>query len=128
MSFVLNWSGEPEEGLWFANKSIAACPRHATWHHATRAHALRLLEQFEDAVECYQEATAALPDYIMPHIGLATCFAEMGRREDARRQAEEVLRINPAFSIARHTRMSHYRKPEHTARRLAALRLAGLPE
>lgn len=128
MSFVLNWAGEAEQGLWFADKAIAACPLHSTWHLATRAHALRLLERFDEAIECYDESIAALPHYIMPHIGRATCLAEMGRIDEARRQAAEVLRINPAFSVARHTAMSHYRMQEHTERRLEALRAAGLPD
>ena len=128
MAFVLNWSGEPEEALWFADKAVTACPLHATWHLAVRAHSLRLLKRFDDAVEAYQEAVNALPHYIMPRIGFATCLAEIGEIEAARRQAEAALRINPAFSLSRHTGMSAYRKQEHTLRRLAAMRLAGLPE
>jgi TolB-like protein/DNA-binding SARP family transcriptional activator len=128
MAFVLNWSGEPQEALWFADKAVTACPLHATWHLAVRAHSLRLLKRFDDAVEAYQEAVNALPHYIMPRIGFATCLAEIGEIEAARRQAEAALRINPAFSIARHTGMSAYRRQEHTLRRLAGMRAAGLPD
>jgi TolB-like protein len=127
LAFVLNWAGEPEEALWFADKAISACPLHSTWHLAVRAHALRLLGRFDAAIEAYHEATTALPHYVMPHIGLATCLAEMGRLEEARRQVGEVLRINPAFSTARHTAMSAYRKPEHTRRRNVAMAAAGFP-
>jgi hypothetical protein len=51
----------------------------------------------------------------------------MGKLDEAREQAREVLRINPDFSIERHTSMSQYRLPEHANRRLRALRAAGLP-
>lgn len=128
LAFVLNWAGEAEEALWFADRSIAACPLRNTWHLAVRAHALRLLQRFEGAIEAYQEAVAALPHYIMPRIGFATCLAEIGRVQEARRQAAAVLEMQPAFSIARHTAMSAYRMPEHTQRRREALRAAGLPE
>ena len=128
MAFVLNWSGEAEKALWFADKAISACPLHSTWHLAVRAHSLRLLGRFDDALEAYHEAVAALPHYLMPRVGLATCLAEIGRMGEARHQAAEVLRINPAFSIARHTGMSAYRKAEHTERRMAAMRAAGLPD
>lgn len=128
MAFVLNWAGEPQEALWFADKAIAACPLRSTWHLAVRAHALRLLRRFDDALAAYDEAIAALPHYIMPRIGLATCLAEIGRIGEARQQAAEVLRINPAFSIAQHAAMSAYREAEHAERRLVAMRAAGLPE
>ncbi len=52
----------------------------------------------------------------------------MGRLEDARTQAAQVLRFDPKFSVARYAQALTYRLPEHTQRSLDALREAGLPE
>jgi TolB-like protein/DNA-binding SARP family transcriptional activator/Flp pilus assembly protein TadD len=128
LAFVLTWAGDPEQAEHFALKAIAACPLHSGWHLATLAHAQRLQRRFERALHSYEDAIRHLPSYIMPRIGLAMCLAEMGRIEEARRQAAEVLRLDPRFSTARHAAMSRYRDEEHARRRLVALRAAGLPD
>jgi len=127
LAFVLTWAGQPEEAIRAAERAIKFCPLHSAWYLDTLAHAQHLLRHFDRAVISYRQVILRLPDYIMPRIGLAACYAEMGRLVEAREQAQEVLRINPDFSIERHTAMSQYRLPEHTLRRLRALRAAGLP-
>ncbi len=66
--------------------------------------------------------------FINPHIGLTACYAEMGRLEDARAQAAEVLRIDPRYSIGRYATALAYKQPERAQRSLDALREAELPE
>ncbi len=127
LAFVLTRAGHPEEAARTAERAIEFCPLHSGWYLDALAHAQLLLRQFDKAVMTYRQAIMRLPDYIMPRIGLAACYAEMGRLAEARAQAQEVLRIDPDFSIRRHTAMSQYRLPEHTDRRLRALRVAGLP-
>ncbi len=127
LAFVLTRAGHPEEAARTAERAIEFCPLHSGWYLDALAHAQLLLRQFDKAVMTYRQAIMRLPDYIMPRIGLAACYAEMGRLAEARAQAQEVLRIDPDFSIRRHTAMSQYRLPKHTDRRLRALRVAGLP-
>ena len=76
----------------------------------------------------YEKAIKQTPDFIMLHIGLTACYAEMGRLEEARTQAAEVLRIDPRYSIGRYATVLTYKQPEHAQRSLDALREAGLPE
>jgi adenylate cyclase len=81
-----------------------------------------------EAVVLYQRSINQTPDYINPHIGLTACYAAMGRLEDARTQAAEVLRIDPKFSAVQYATALTYKQPEHAQRSLDALREAGLPE
>ncbi len=127
LAFVLTWAGEPEEAARTAERAIAYCPLHSPWYLDTLGHARFLLKQHDRAVASYREAIVHLPDYVMPRIGLAACYAEMGRLAEAREQAREVLRIWPHFSIEQHAAMSRYRLAEHTERRNRALKAAGLP-
>ena len=46
----------------------------------------------------------------------------MGRLEDARAQAAQVLRLDPKFSVARYDQALTYRLPEHARRTHDALR------
>jgi adenylate cyclase len=52
-------------------------------------------------------------------------YSESGRLEDARAEAEEVLRINPKFSIEKWGKAA---KGANKEQFVAALRKAGLPE
>ncbi|MGR3715823.1 MAG: adenylate/guanylate cyclase domain-containing protein [Thermohalobaculum sp.] len=127
---ALNWAGRPEEALILAQKAMRFSPLHPSWYVWTAAHANRLLGRYEKAVVLYQRAINRTPDYISPRIGLTACYAEMGRLEDARAQAAEVLRIDPRYSIGRYaTALTYtYKLPEHAQHNLDALREAGLPE
>ncbi len=80
-------------------------PLHPSWYVWVAAHANRLLGRYEEAVVLYQRAINQTPDYISPHIGLTACYAAMGRLEDARTQAAEVLRIDPRYSIGRYAKV-----------------------
>ncbi len=48
--------------------------------------------------------------------------------EEAKREAAEIVNINPAFAITRYANALTYKNPEHAERALGALRKAGLPE
>ena len=128
LGFALNWVGRPEEALNLARKAMRFSPLHPSWYVTVAAHANRLLGRYEEAVVLYQRAINQTPENITPHIGLTACYAEMGRLEDARAQAAEVLRIDPRYSIGRYATTLPYKQPEHAQRSLDALREAGLPE
>jgi hypothetical protein len=55
---------------------------------------------------------------------MTTVYSESGHLEDARAEAEEVLRINPKFSLKKFEKIVTGSNKE---RSIAALRKAGLP-
>ncbi len=128
LGLTLNWAGRPEEALNLARKAMRFSPLHPSWYVYVAAHACRLLGRYEEAVVLYQRSINQTPEYILPHIGLTACYAEMGRLEDARSQAAKVLRIDPKYSIGRYARAMTYKQPEHAQLNRDALREAGLPE
>jgi len=128
LGFALNWAGRPEEAISLAQKAMRFSPLHPSWYVVVAAHAYRLLKRHQDAVVLYQMAIKQTPNYISAHIGLTASYAEMGRLDDARTQAAEVLRIDPRYSIGRYATALTHKQPEHAQRSLDALRDAGLPE
>jgi adenylate cyclase len=50
------------------------------------------------------------------------------RLEEARKEAAEVLRINPRFTIESYKRLAVFKDPKDVEHRLDGLRKAGLPE
>jgi adenylate cyclase len=63
-----------------------------------------------------------------PRVWLASAYAQAGQVEEARKEAAEVLRINPDFTIQGYRRLWAYKDPKDAEHRLEGLRKAGLPE
>ena len=60
------------------------------------------------------------------HWALVICHIELGREEEARAAAAEILRINPQFSTEAVRPFMPNKDPARTEHQLAALRKAGL--
>jgi hypothetical protein len=62
-------------------------------------------------------------------VNLVWAYSELGREQEARAEAAEVLRISPSFSVEElKRRLPYWREPraERAERQLAELRKAGL--
>ena len=69
-----------------------------------------------------------LPNMQVSHLRLATAYAQLGQLEEARKEAAEVLRINPGFTIQGYKRNLLYKAPKDAEHRIDGMRKAGLPE
>jgi len=128
LAVTLNWSGRPEEACALIQKAMRLSPVNPAWFYSVLAHAYRLLERYEEAVDLYEDAIALTPHHIGPHIGLTSCYAELGQDQKARAQAQEILKISPGFTISKYAKSMTYKIAEHSKRSLEALIKAGLPE
>lgn len=59
---------------------------------------------------------------------LAAIYGETGRRDDARREVEALLKLDPDYTLRRLHAFATYRDPAESERLISALRAAGLPE
>jgi hypothetical protein len=59
---------------------------------------------------------------------MAASYAMLGRTEEARAAATDVLRINPDFTLQAYAAHVPYRNRTDVERDLTAFRKAGLPE
>ena len=75
----------------------------------------------------YKKAIKRAPDFLTAHLQLAATYIHLGREEEARAEAAEVLRINPKFSLERYAKRSPLNKAE-LEQEIDALRKAGLPD
>jgi tetratricopeptide (TPR) repeat protein len=62
-------------------------------------HAYRSAGQCEKAIVPIKQALSLNPAIIPARVNLAVCYIELGREEEARAEAAEVLRRNPNFSV-----------------------------
>ena len=96
---ALLFAGRPEEAIPMFQKAIRLNPNAATNTFVYLGNALRNAGRFEEAVSAYKKGIQRAPDNIIAHIGLGATYSLMGREKEARAEAEEVLRINPKFSL-----------------------------
>jgi tetratricopeptide (TPR) repeat protein len=82
--------------------------------------------RIEEAIGALKRAITRYPDLINAHRVLALCYSELGRKEEARAAAAEVLRLNPQFSLEVWGRRLPVKEQATLERYLTALRKAGL--
>ena len=122
----LNYAGRAEEAIPLFEKAIRLNPFGPSWYFQNLAVSYQLTGQLEKAVTLYMKALRLAPDYIMAHLGLAGVCSLLGRDEEAGAEAEEVLRINPQFSLESFAEALPYENQAHLDRIIEALRKAGL--
>jgi len=59
---------------------------------------------------------------------LCSVYSLLGRMEEARVEANEVLQLKPKFSLKRLEKFVPYKNPEVKKRFIDSLRMAGLPD
>ncbi len=126
---MLNFAGRPEEALGMTEKAMRLDP-HYQPIYVHYVHILgwtyRLMGRYEEAIPALKKALTLNPDFWPSHLNLALIYNELGREEEARAEAVEVLRINPNYSLEVWKQSTPYKDPAVLERLVAALRKAGL--
>ncbi|MCP4335482.1 MAG: tetratricopeptide repeat protein [Gammaproteobacteria bacterium] len=125
---VLTKCGLPKPGLQRIRKAMRLCPVFPPWFYVHWGQTCRVLGKIDESIEAYQEMLRQDPDQLEGHIGLAGIFSESRDMKKAKKHADEVLRIDPGFSISRYFSSIAFRDQGIIARFAGALSEAGLPD
>jgi tetratricopeptide (TPR) repeat protein len=126
LGWNLNQSGRPEEAIPVLKKALRLNPFPRSSYFLNLGIAYRMTGRYEEAIAIFKKAIKKAPDYLPVHINLAASYIHLGREEEARAEAAEVLRINPKFSLERTAKRSVYKNKAALDRYIDALRKAGL--
>jgi len=96
---VLYFSGRTDDAIPLFQKAIRLNPNGPFYFFRDYGHVLRAKRRFDESISAYQKALQQNPNNIDVHLGLAATYSLMGRKKEACNEAEEVLRINPKFSL-----------------------------
>ncbi len=118
----------PEEASPMFQKAIRLNPNAPAITFVQLGHSFTDSGRFEEAIPAYKKGIQRAPDYIFAHLGLVTTYSLMGRDKEARAEAEEVLRINPKFSVDQmaKTGLTFYKDQWQIDKIVNAWRKAGL--
>ena len=123
---ALNYSSRYSEAISAFEKAIRLDPIPAVATLMGLAHSLRMVGRYEEAVAIFKKLLQKLPDHLVGQLGLTATYSMMGRDQDARAQAKEVLRIDPNFSVDSYSKRHGYKNKDDWNRHMDALRKAGL--
>jgi adenylate cyclase len=87
-----------------------------------------LLRQHKQALDPSRECAARVPNVRLGHLGLAAAYAQLGRLDEARAEAAEILRVDPTWTMKKSVKLLPFKCPEHAEHFFDGLRKAGLPE
>jgi TolB-like protein/class 3 adenylate cyclase len=126
MAGVLGCSGRWEESIIYGKKSIRLnpFPPPNSFHWLGRAYFMT--EQYDEAIQTFKKALDVSPNYLPAHAFLAASYSSLDRETEAAAAAEEVLKINPKFSLEFYAKTLPYKNKADVKRYVAALRKAGL--
>jgi len=83
---------------------------------------------YEEAIAAGKEAVRLQPDGLFARLRLALAYALSGRENEARVEVNEVLRINPRYSIEYYRSSTPFKNPADMELEVNALLKAGLPK
>jgi tetratricopeptide (TPR) repeat protein len=121
--WALTQVGRAEEGVAWIRRAMRLNPFHPSWYWNDLAIACYGASRFEEALEANKRGGDGRS---WTRARIAACYAQLGRMEEARAAAAEVLRLDPAFHLS--TVKLAYKFPADRDRVLDGMRKAGLPE
>jgi adenylate cyclase len=120
--------GQPAKAIEIAKAQMRLDPFHPHFAPLIAGIAYYLLKEYQAAQRWLREATGRAPNHQYGHAFLAAAYAQLGRVEDARSEAAEVLRVNPQYTIGTQKQVSILKRFEDSSHLVDGLRKAGLPE
>ena len=126
LGFLLRMVGKPKEAIPVIQKALRLEPM------APDIYVRQLALDYFQAGDC-KEALAACdkglkrqPDHLISRVIMAAVYGSCGREAEARKEASEVLRINPKFNVESFMGNTPYKNPSDRDRVVRGLRKAGL--
>jgi len=124
-------AGKPEQALPLMEKLFRLSPFPVLGNFTGAAIAYNLAGQYEKSAEVSRKAIQRFPPNYLVYVQYSISTSLLGRTEEARASVNELLRLNPQFSIEQFKAfMSRIGMKDQTAveKFVEALRKAGLPE
>jgi adenylate cyclase len=125
LAMSLNYAGRAQEAIPLFEKAIRLNPFPPAFYYMNLGNSYRLLGGFEEAVAMYKKTVALSPNNIIAFVNLAGTCGLMGKEEEAKAAAAEILRLNPKWSIEYYAKTSLFKDRDRV---VEGLRKAGLPE
>lgn len=126
LAISLNYAGYPNEGLEAIKRATRLNPLKPFFYVWTEGQSNYLLGRYEEAAKLFEQVAGANPEFPAGHKMLAATYAEIGRIQDAKWAAGELLTIAPGFNLSSEAERISYKNTVVLQRYIEGLRAAGL--
>ena len=128
--WVCNFAGDGGRASEHFERTIRLSPLDPEMGHTLTglAFAKLLMERYEDALDTSRSAMALLPSSLPPLRAAIVASMQLGKVEQARKMAQQILALSPSFSAGQFRRVQPFRHAPFVETYMSALRAAGLPE
>lgn len=120
--------GRVEEALSMLEKALSLNPMPPNWYLHEFGSCYRLMGRYEEAIAVNKRVLNRSPDYLNSRLNLIVTYMMSGEEEAARKEAVEVLKQRPDFSIERFLKHFPYKDQKIIDGFRVDLRKAGLPD
>jgi adenylate cyclase len=122
----LAWADQTEEAILVSQNALRLNPFSTDWELWFSGTVYALAERYEEALSYFKKAQKRNPDNMWAYASLASNYAQLGREEEARAAAKELLRLNPKFSASQYEKALWCKNRDKWNYYINGLRKAGL--
>ncbi|MBW2608463.1 MAG: tetratricopeptide repeat protein [Deltaproteobacteria bacterium] len=126
LGLILRFAGRPQEAAPMHERAIRLNPMPPAQYLYQLSLCYTFIGEYEKAIAICKEALHKNPDDFVGRITLTIAYSSLGRDEEARSEAKEVLRIHPKFALEYASKTWPYKNDTDRDFVLNALRKAGL--
>jgi len=130
LALITQNAGDRERGIGLVKKAMRLAPYYPPWYlnilgvsYCMSGKHEKAVVPLKKAIERFKEERGAV---IIPTLLLMHVYVELGRVEEARALAAEVIKIDPEFTLESRRKALLFKNPADSERHLNALRKAGL--
>jgi TolB-like protein/class 3 adenylate cyclase/Tfp pilus assembly protein PilF len=128
LATVLKDFGGEQEAVKLFERAMRLSPKHP-WHVSyAYGVTLYLVGRKEEAVQSLKKAIDQNPTHVLPKAFLAAVYVDIGRLDEAKATANQVIQLNPSFTATRLIKSHTFNDPEKDAQFRNLMHRAGLPE
>jgi adenylate cyclase len=130
LGFYMHWVGRSEEAIQAVKKAQEFNPKYLNGRNTSYLDFMGLAcftaGRYDESVAAWKKAIDRFGPFLFRQAFLAASYGELGRDDEARAMAQQLLKTNPNFALKSWELARMYKNPKDTERLLDALRRAGL--
>jgi len=126
LGFLLRMAGKPKEAIPVIQKTLRLEPMAPDIYNRQLALDYFQAGDCKEAIATCEKGLKHQPDHLVSRVIIAAVYGACGREAEARKEATEVLRINPKFTVESFMGKTPYKNPSDRDRVVQGLRKAGL--
>jgi TolB-like protein/Flp pilus assembly protein TadD len=129
-AFTKVWQGEPEAAIERVTRAMRLSPQDSQFFNmqTAMAQAHFAAGRYVEALSWAEAAVRGNPTYLFVNSCVAVSAALAGRPDVAQKAMARLRQLQPQLRISDFTEFAPFRHPEHRAKWLEGLRMAGIPE